>query len=78
VFLTIRTSPVNPGTGPGGEELATYEARCAEELQGFLQTATAWDLAWRDGYVPPGPTDPQPTLACFAWVASRSDVLAVD
>lgn len=77
VFLTIRTSPVDPGTGPGGEELATYEARCAEELQGFLRSATAWDLAWRDGYVPPGPNDPQPTLACFAWVAGRSDAPAV-
>ncbi len=78
VFLTIRTSPVNPQTGPSGEELATFEARCAEELQVFLRTATAWDLAWRDGYVPPAPTDPQPTVACFAWVAGRSDVLAVD
>jgi S1-C subfamily serine protease len=77
VFVTIRTTPVDPETGPSGEELATYEARCAEELQSFLQTATAWDFAWRDGYVPPGPTDPQPTLACFAWVAGRSDALAV-
>jgi hypothetical protein len=77
VFVTIRTSPVDPESGPSGEELATYEARCAEELQGFLRTATAWDLAWRDGSVPPGPDDLRPTLVCFARVAGWSDALAV-
>lgn len=77
VVATVRTSPVDPETGPTGEQAAAYETRCAEELGTFLRTATAWDLAWRDGALPPEPTDAQPTLACFAYVAGRSDVLAV-